>query len=231
MLPKNNTATSLPHKYRNVLMIDVRDSYFQSDPFTFMQAPGSVSDGGKRHQFHVFNGVESFPIADCGWNSGWVKSCFGNTVLQDIGHKRIICSGVSVGTFDAVLKYLRIMNDIIVGTPQQAAPVAQFPSCERNGVDQGVHNVLVHTGALEHLQLKAWGQAESPVANMQARMASIECTNSPSATGKRKCTVKNKAGAQVAVVHQYDRFPDLQQYLFTEVRCAVSVMYMDFWRF
>jgi hypothetical protein len=65
------------------------------------------------------------------------------------------------------------MNDVITGKDQQLG--GKFPQCERNGVDQGVHNVLVHTGALGRLGLKQWGQAEGPVANMQARMARIDC--------------------------------------------------------
>ncbi len=73
----------------------------------------------------------------------------------------------------AALEYMRTMNDIIVGKDHSQG--AKFPHCERNGVDQGVHNVLVHTGALKHLHVKQWGQADGPVANMQARMATIDC--------------------------------------------------------
>lgn len=194
-------------------MIDVRDSYFQSDPFAFVPLSPAPS-------FHVFSGVESFPIKDCGWNSGWVKDCFGAPVLQDIGSKGIICSGVSVGTSAAVLDYLRIMSDIVSG--QDAAQGSRFPACERNGVDQGAHNVLVHTGALDHLNLRKWGQADGPVANMQSRLATVQCAGD-------KCTVKNKAGVAVAVVHQYDRYPDLQKYLFAKVcdsACGRPILFL-----
>jgi len=62
-------------------MIDVRDSFFQSDPFSFVTAQqGAVG-------LHVFNGVESFPIQSCGWNSGWIKDCFGDAVLNVVGSK------------------------------------------------------------------------------------------------------------------------------------------------
>jgi len=36
--------------------------------------------------------------------------------------------------------------------------------------------------------------------------------------GEERCIVHNKAGAVVNVVHQYDRFPDLQKYLFHKVK-------------
>jgi hypothetical protein len=183
-------------------MIDVRDSYFQSDPFAFIPLSGEGS-------LHVFNGVESFPIKECGWNSGWVKDCFGPQVLRDIGSSNIICSGVSAGTTGAVTEYVRTMSDIFKGTAQGELK-GQFPQCERNGVDQGAHNVLVHTGALDHLHPRRWGQAEGPVANMQAKVAVLRCGL------QEGCKVSNSAGT-VAVVHQYDRYPELQTWLFKKV--------------
>ena len=99
-------------------MIDVRDSFFQSDPFSFVTpqpqqqahvatssssavAGGRISRGtSPMHSsadransdsgeigFHVFTGVESFPIKECGWNSGWIKDCFGAGVLNSVGSK------------------------------------------------------------------------------------------------------------------------------------------------
>ena len=106
-------------RYGRVWMIDVRDSFFQSDPFSFVtpqqqqqQAHAATSSnsavagrngrGAKLGSadspntvsgdigFHVFTGVESFPIKECGWNSGWIKDCFGAGVLNSVGSK--VCS-------------------------------------------------------------------------------------------------------------------------------------------
>ena len=82
--------------YGRVWMIDVRDSFFQSDPFAML--PPDTSG------FHVFQGVESIPIRECGWNSGWIKDCFGYPTLDQVGDGRIICSGVSMGDMNSVLK-------------------------------------------------------------------------------------------------------------------------------
>ncbi len=76
-------------------MIDVRDSYFQSDPFAFVEADETAA-GTALSIFHAFGGVESMTIKACGWNGGWVKDCFGDGMLSDIGQNKIICSGVSV---------------------------------------------------------------------------------------------------------------------------------------
>jgi hypothetical protein len=155
--------------------------------------------------FHVFNGVESMPIKSCGWNAGWVRDCFSESTLTRIGSQSIICSGVSVGTTELVIKYIQMMSDIISGK-DSSVTAHQFPRCERNGVDQGVHNVLVYSNAIDHLQ--TWGQSDGPVANMQARLAVITTD----------FKVVNRKGGVYAVVHQYDRFPDLQRHLFGKVR-------------
>eukprot|EP01041_Mallomonas_annulata_P000697 gene697-1336_t len=199
--------------YGRVWMIDVRDSFFQSDPFLMLPAGQSA--------FYVFAGVEDKNIAACGWNGGWVRDCFGENsmetngpnilinldtdiILREIGHKNIICSGVSVASMDTAIIYLKLMNDIVLGKKNDDASLtARFPACERNGVDQGTHNVLVHKNLIP--QLKLWSQRNGPVANLQARLARVE-----------NMRVYNAINELVAVVHQYDRYPALQALLFAE---------------
>ncbi|KAJ1422539.1 hypothetical protein B484DRAFT_452314 [Ochromonadaceae sp. CCMP2298] len=201
----------LRSRFKRVWMIDVRDSFFQRDPFEFVSRD--------RPNLHVFNGVEGLPLKQCGWNGGWVRDCFSAPVLQSIGNKGIICSGVSAGSAASAFAYVQIMSDLVSGKHQpsggalpeaaaEALRASRFPSCERNGVDQGAHNVLVHTGALKHLHLQQWGQRDGPVANMQSRLLKI------AASPERGLVVRNSVGAEVHVVHQYDRYPDLQKHLF-----------------
>lgn len=94
-----------------------------------------------------------------------------------------------MGTIDTVLKYLKSMRRVVEGKTNDA----KFPSCERNGVDQGIHNVLVHTNQIDNL--KIFSQASSPVLNLQARIANVD---------EKQGIVKNKAGKLAAVVHQVD---------------------------
>jgi hypothetical protein len=170
-------------RYRKVLMADVRDTAFQQDPF------GAFSRKG----FYTFNGVESRTIGECGWNGGWVKDCFGKEMLSRIAKKTIICSGISMGTVGEVESYLKLMTDTM--------ETEAFAKCERNGVDQGVHNVLVHTqriaGLVVHDQKSGW------VANLQAGLARVSNN-----------VVSNQRGQKVAVVHQYDRLKELQESYF-----------------
>ncbi len=184
-------------KYGRVWMIDVRDSMFQKDPFSILPVykPGASI-------FLAFRGVESKKISECGWNSGWIRDCFGQSTVTTFGNEQIICSGFSAGTIDSVLPYLKKMSDITKGNSLgKGFPSHNFPQCERNGVDQGVHNVLVHLRLIDGLRVI--GQADGPVANMQAKVAEV-----------KNFAVFNKRGELSAVVHQYDRHAALQKKLF-----------------
>lgn len=192
---------STRNRYSKVLLIDVRDSYFQSNPFYILPKE-------KRSVLYVFKGVESVSIGDCGWNGGWVKDCFGDKTLSEIGRKNIICSGVSIGTTDVAYTYLTLMNDILMGKRESDLSVgSKFPKCERNGVDQGVHNVLVHKNVIQNVEIKS--ESDGLVVNMQGRTAIVD---------ERRVT--NSKGVLFPIVHQYDRYPDLQKLLFAEVWLA-----------
>lgn len=181
--------------YKSVFMIDVRDSYFQLNPF-------KVIDINDKEDFHVFTGVTTVTIGKCGWNGKWVEECFGNEILKEIGDNNIICSGVSIGSMDAVFNYLIYMNDVITGEKKTSVgKYSKFPICERNGVDQGAHNVLVYKGVIP--KIKIWEQINGPISNLQA--AQYDLKNN---------VVYNKIGIKTAVVHQYDRSQILQKYLF-----------------
>lgn len=112
----------------------------------------------------------------------------------------IICSGVSIGDRASMLGYLSMMSG------EMSKP--SFKECERNGVDQGVHNVLVHTGRLEDggVRVKVHRQGGGTVANLQAGVAKY----------RAKVGVVNGEGGRVDVVHQYDRDGELQDNLFRE---------------
>lgn len=178
--------------YRAVLTADVRDTMFQADPFAAILKDDATTkdDASKeaagREVLFVFEDDPTKSIGDCAWNGGWVRDCFGGDVYGRVSSKKIYCSGISLGTTHAMTKYTQLMSDEVVS--------ARFAGCERNGVDQGLHNVLVHEGRIEHLE--TMGQANGMVAHMQASPGRI--------TGPGKSVV-NAREQKYAVVHQYDR--------------------------
>lgn len=204
-------------KYDQIWMVDVRDTMFQLDPFgeethLYVNMKGSSS----KEVFNVFTGVEHIPIGQCGWNSGWIRDCFGEKILKQIENKMIICSGVSMGTTKMVMEYLQYMTQIFDNDFDKASDglsavmgTSKFPACERNGVDQGVHNVLIHMKLLNFGETKIWKQQHSSVLNLQAKALSTIIRQSPVGD-----SVRNLDGKVAAVVHQYDRNEILQKRLF-----------------
>ena len=123
------------NRYGKVLVADVRDTLFQSDPFALVPSPPDLD--AQTHPV-LITAQENELIRDSLWNWQWIERCFGNAVMMDIRDKPVICSGVTIGNGPAVELYLRLMSSW----------VGSFGECEANGVDQGLHNFLIHGGEL-----------------------------------------------------------------------------------
>jgi len=72
-------------------MTDVRDVYFQSEPFAmlpFPVAPGgdNAADGIDQGRILVFqeDKIKDRIIQECEWNSGWIRDCFGAKVFSRV---------------------------------------------------------------------------------------------------------------------------------------------------
>jgi hypothetical protein len=114
----------------SVFFADVRDTIFQTDIFAVASKSG-LSSG-----FVAFQENKPTTIAQCGWNSGWVKDCFGVEGLAKVGGFVISCSGTSLASWSDALAYADLMADTMLAKPK----------CERNGIDQGMHNYFVYSG-------------------------------------------------------------------------------------
>jgi hypothetical protein len=112
-----------------VLIMDARDSYFQLDPF----GPGSpVVEGLQVFQEHV-------NMTTRNWLTHWpIKDCKGATYDEPM-----LCSGTTVGTRAAMLRYLTIMYE-------EMKVWINDPKCrfDINGDDQSIHNYLFYSGQL-----------------------------------------------------------------------------------
>ena len=123
-----------------LMFADVRDTVFQRDPFVDLWA--HVGREGLTDAFFAFQEAAPRTLSQCGWNRGWIKDCFGAGVLVTVGRRVISCSGTSMATWGAAVRYVAKM----------AAEIASN-TCERNGVDQGVCqwcSPLPHTDAHTH---------------------------------------------------------------------------------
>jgi hypothetical protein len=162
-------------KYEHVMIADLRDVFFQDNPFKY-----PLEDG-----ITTFLEDESETIRVNGFNSEWIKVGFGKDTLNQIGDNLIACSGVSYGTPDALIVYIEKM----------------VPHIERlagqNCRDQGIHNYLVYTNALQKVNL---------IPDDKSLVSTIAAFKDPSKIiSDKKGNVLNNKGELCPVVHQYDR--------------------------
>ena len=194
--------------YEAVLFADVRDAFFAADPFAPMHRVGSAptttvvptpaaTTGFDRANaaplspaFYAFLEAKPRTIAECGWNSGWVKDCFGDAGLKEVGARVISCSGTSIGTWAAASTYAALMAEEISKNP-----------CERNGVDQGMHNYFVFSGKLQ--KALGAGTALVEVTNEDGWVGTVQ--SMPTLTRDRAGRLLNDKGQVYALIHQYDR--------------------------
>jgi hypothetical protein len=60
---------------------------------------------------------EAYPnkvIYRCVFNGGWISNCYGEEGLRKVGSNTVSCSGVTMGTRDAILAYVSSFADLHV---------------------------------------------------------------------------------------------------------------------
>jgi hypothetical protein len=139
----------------------------------------------------LITGLEKKKIKDCQYNSEWIELLYGEKVLRKMSEQQIVCSGVILGTVEKVEQYLSEMCDKMWSILPKIAPTYY---------DQGIHNHLCYESKLPiHL-----------TDNREGLIATL---------GYEQDVLKDSASGLVqvgdlypAIVHQYDRHPDLQTF-------------------
>lgn len=111
-----------------IMLTDVRDVIFQSDPFIYCSAD----------RLYCFEEDRSMTLAACPVNSRWILQTYGELVLREIGHNPIICAGVTVGSHENICRYLEILCKELAAIPRMW------------GVDQAAHNVLIRSDLISN---------------------------------------------------------------------------------
>lgn len=128
---------SAGNRYENVMLTDVRDVFFQRDPFDF--------DVGE--DAHFFLEDERYTLASERYDRDWLLTAYGEDTLRELGDKPISCSGVTIARSAPMLGYLRVMTEQLLELPRQTA-----------GIDQGVHNYVIHKGLVPRARLVRNGE-------------------------------------------------------------------------
>ena len=119
-----------------VLLSDVSDVVFQADPFV------NLPDG----ELLCFAEEAGRRIGQCEFNRRWVQEVYGTQGLERVADCQIYCSGTTIGSQRAIVQYIDLL--LTQATPEVLANVSKV-----RGHDQGIHNFLLHTGALPQARM------------------------------------------------------------------------------
>jgi hypothetical protein len=138
--------------YANVMLTDLRDVVFQSDPFA-TPLPAEIVYAQERCR-----------LGDSPVNHNWVVQGYGEAVAHGMRDCIVSCAGTTFGTTSGMLRYLLAMTHEL---SSRTVPIT-------GGIDQGVHNYVVRM----HPLLNAWFD---PIDQIVATMhfmpqESIQCT-------------------------------------------------------
>ena len=164
-------------KYNLVLSSDVRDVFFQSDPFEYYNANKSflgvaIEDGILAH----------------GINKKWLINAYGEKLHKTIKHQRIICVGTIWGTVD---KFMLFSKEMWKRLDSER-------SLRLNIIEQAVGNYIIyHDKLFKDCLIKSENQ-DGPI-------MTIKLTKDEQIYLDLNDNVLNRKGKIAAIVHQYDR--------------------------
>lgn len=116
-------ARNIGH-YANVMISDLRDVVFQSDPFE-KPLPADI----------VF-ARERCLLGESPVNRNWVADIYGRAVAYNLRDYVVSCSGTTFGSASGMLRYLVAMATEISGLAGRDVLLVR-------GMDQGIHNYLI----------------------------------------------------------------------------------------
>jgi hypothetical protein len=114
--------------FKNVLITDVKDVFFQKDPFDF-----TIEE-------KIYVAVEnvSVSINDNLYTANWIRKGYDESVLTLVGEKEVICAGTTLAPVQLMMNYLKRLIEEFFN-------VKDVYKC----ADQAMLNVLIHTNQID----------------------------------------------------------------------------------
>ncbi len=175
--------------YDNVMIADVRDVCFQKDPF----------DVEMRDQLHVFNEEPVTVGTACASYKEWFSRTYGEPFLDRFNHRRISCCGVTIGSRDRMLSYLREVSKLMC-----------FDSSLESycfGMDSAVHNFVIYDQKVPDIAVHE--NLEGPVLTMGTMPRERILVKDGVVVDRNNCAINT--------LHQYDRHPDIKDAITTRL--------------
>lgn len=151
-----------PHCW--LMLLDARDSFFQSNPFAHLPRSNSTSSTTNKTSGLLYFFGENAHVTRLGIskkNQQWIRRAYGDAVIEVLKDKPTICSGSTMGEQIAVESYLRAM-------------VNEHDECniKMMGADQGFHNYLYYSQKLIQAsaidRIVVWEQGRGIINNLGA---------------------------------------------------------------
>lgn len=177
------------HKYNNVVMTDLKDVYFQDNPFEWL----NENLGDKK----IVAGSESLIYKDEAWGNQNLMDTFGPYVYEQFKNCEIYCVGVLAGKPE-YLADLFLHNYLLA---------LRVPAA----LDQGTFNLLMQTHPYKDIVLYAkqgdgWACHAGTVADPRKMDDFRPKLLEPEPIYKNNI-VYTSEGKRFYIVHQYDRVP------------------------
>lgn len=176
---------------------EILEGYFQDVDIVLLTDSRDVffqGDPFLNFEDDLVSGLEDEKINQSSYNSNWINHIYGKRGLNKIKHKHIICSGVSIGKKNSVLDYLEGMCNEITKF---------LLKCAFNpGLDQGFHNWIIREKGI-NINL---------VPNGNNLIGTSGFSNPALFRFDKNLGVLTLADEPVKIVHQYDRFNNLQSW-------------------
>lgn len=200
-----------------IIILDFRDVFFQSNPF---KAFGQYELRVPKYVLYVYAENQKMKtIGGCKFNSLWVGRCFGKEALEQVRNNSVICSGSTIGSYEAISYYVKTMLETM-----------DTVQCWRKGIesDQGYQNYLFYNGKFNSpngdgnaTKFDQGNGIVNTIGAMNGRRIQQEHKGSLTAFWKIRDSqgrIINNDGTVSPIVHQWDRwFQELKQYVFFDL--------------
>lgn len=169
------------HRYDRVMVSDIRDAFFQGDPFNTW------------FPHDICFALEDTRLSAEPLNQQWLRDIYHSEgLVRAIAHNPVCCSGTTLGTTPAMIRYIDDMCREIGGR--------NYDRSRAN--DQGMHNYIV------------WHERRGEGADWDDRVVqTVGCTPDSKVRVERGLVLIGELYAPV--IHQWDRKPAIRDLVAT----------------
>lgn len=169
--------------YKKCLHVDVTDSYFQSNPFKFLDSNLQITS-------------EGISIEDENWNKNMFLSFYGNELYNKIKEKKVLCGGVVGGDVNKFIDFCELV----------VTEYRNLNTDTESGIDQIIIQKIIYVDKSIDIQIN--DVASGFCINLHVYKHYPELINYNIGIHNNK-TILLDNSTRFSIVHQYNRLNDL----------------------